>query len=373
MKKIKKNVIGIIKKFIKGFTLIELLVVIAIIAILTAIVLVVLSGPRDKANAAVAKQTVESVVRQVEIASTEGGGILAPVNNSTGGGPICSSCTSTETWPSIEKTGYTYNVVSDPDISDGSYSFSVTKADKPTVSASVVGGVGKIQEIPAVVSGGGGGGGSSGGGGSGGGGGSPPVITKSLSGNIAYYSSGFQITNPYSPSTVNDIVIGLKQNGITMYTATTPVTGNGNTLGNYSFPAVAQGTYDVYFSKPELPIYPPITISSSDSLITQFFISNPSVISGISILAADVYQNSSSSIITIDDKQAITNKVIGAISSFAPGSWVFTKAENAATPYSSFPIPFATSGGFSNISITIGDTDIVQNFSTRAFGDVNGT
>lgn len=347
MKKIKKGfdfvkLLGslVVKKFKKGFTLIELLVVIAIIAILATIVVVALSSSKNKANTAAAKQTASNVMHQVQISSSEGGGVVAPANSSTGGGNICSNCSSAEQWPSLQKFGYTYNATTDNDVSDGYYSFSLEKTDQPTVGVVISNGVGTITVTDPS------------GGGGGGGGGGGTVVTKSLSGNITYAK-----TNTLA---INNVMVVLKQNGVIKYSTT----NSGS--GAYSFPEVAQGIYDVYVSKPEAYNFG-ITqtgVNSTDTLPVSWHIDGTNILSGISFLAADVDGNT---IVDTNDKTLISNYIINH--AFPVGTWVFTKSEdiNASSP------AYATSNMFSNISITIGDSNVVQDFKVRAFGDVNGS
>jgi prepilin-type N-terminal cleavage/methylation domain-containing protein len=333
MRKLKKGFLFLVKKLKRGFTLIELLIVIAILGILGSVVFVSVAHSKEKANTAVAKATARDLMNN--LSSCEG--VLAPNDPSLGGGSICASDpenpeASIPTWPTLEKTGYVYSVVADDDTKDKTFSFSLEKENRPKITAHLVNGGISVEETAPVVA----------------------EVTKVLSGNITYAN--------LANSSMSNVTITLKQDGKTMYTTTTLAKA-----GDYSFPTVAQGTYDVYFSKSENAG----GINSTDAAQLNSWVTNH-YFGGIRILAGDVYQNSSKSTITAEDSNAIMNYFMtGGNPPFPVGQWVFTKSENVDTSYADFPIPFATSGGFSNISITIKDSDLVQNFVSLAFGDVN--
>ncbi|MEI8270450.1 MAG: carboxypeptidase-like regulatory domain-containing protein, partial [bacterium] len=184
-------------------------------------------------------------------------------------------------------------------------------------------------------------------------------------GNITYANA--------SSSAIDNVEVNLVKNGATVYTTTT------DSSGHYNFPEVLQGAYDVYLSRSGNINSATLLISGLDALYVKLFVLGSVQIYGISILAGDVYENSPNSILTSSDdnvtpSDSLSIQLIAAGSiTPSPGKWVFAKSENINTSYGGFPIPFATSGGFSNISITIGNADLVQNFTSRAYGDVNGS
>ena len=119
--------------FKKGFTLIELLIVIAIIGILAGVVLVSSKSSVDKAKRTSALTTAASVLPELVTCQDDGGGVVKPTSNSTGGNNICNaSGHTTISWSDLSKTGWTYNVTADSNISDGNFTFGI---DPPSGSS----------------------------------------------------------------------------------------------------------------------------------------------------------------------------------------------------------------------------------------------
>lgn len=107
----------------KGFTLVELLVVVSIIGILAGIVLVSLNSGRERTRKASLQSTLSSIITVANMCVNDGGTVTAPVSNTNGGGPICTSTANdiTEVWPALAVPGasYQYRTVSDTTISAG--------------------------------------------------------------------------------------------------------------------------------------------------------------------------------------------------------------------------------------------------------------
>ena len=139
--------------------------------------------------------------------------------------------------------------------------------------------------------------------------------TYPVSGNVAY---AFNTVN----NQMHDVTITLKQGGATIYTATTPSTGNGNFL----FPAVANGTYTVNLntSKP----WGGVTAADITLIQNHYKVTGATPLIGIKRLAADVVDNSSLAYVYSDDRDMINNKRLSPPTPFPTGNWVFTKAED---------------------------------------------
>ncbi|HNW71743.1 MAG TPA: chitobiase/beta-hexosaminidase C-terminal domain-containing protein [Candidatus Paceibacterota bacterium] len=186
------------------------------------------------------------------------------------------------------------------------------------------------------------------------------IVPRSVSGNASY---GVTSNNDF-----RGLTIYLKQNGETKYSTTTLSSGT----ASYSFSSVNPGTYDLYFSTSVSPG----SINTTDAVIAESFISNNTALSGIAILAADVYETSADSIIDSNDSSRIMSYFSANNTPMEAGDFVIVKSENVATPYTDFPIQFASASstpGFSNMTLVVGDSDITQNFNALSYGDVNGS
>ena len=176
-----------------------------------------------------------------------------------------------------------------------------------------------------------------------------------VSGNVAYAN----LVN----NQMHNVTVTLKQDGTTMYSTTTPLTGN----GNYEFLGVANGTYTVHLSSPK----PWGGVTSADIIAIQnhYKTPNPVLLNGIKRLAADVVDNSSSAIVILNDRTMVNNKRVNPNGvSFATGNWVFAKTAEIGNN----GIDYANTLG-STISITVLDGAVTQNFSALCYGDVDAS
>ncbi len=87
-----------------GFTLVELLVVIAIIGIISTIAITNLSATKEKAKDAVAKDSLNSILRSVELCLHDGGNLTTPTANAD----ICNN-NSYNKWPNLTENGWSWS------------------------------------------------------------------------------------------------------------------------------------------------------------------------------------------------------------------------------------------------------------------------
>jgi type IV pilus assembly protein PilA len=71
------NIAHLYRKTQRGFTIVELLIVIVVIAILAVITVMSYQGISDRANTSSAKTTAMTVIRKIEVYSSETGGFPA--------------------------------------------------------------------------------------------------------------------------------------------------------------------------------------------------------------------------------------------------------------------------------------------------------
>ena len=199
--------------------------------------------------------------------------------------------------------------------------------------------------------------------------------TVTFSGNVSYY---LNTTN----KEMHNVTVTLKQGANVMYTGVTPSTG----LGTFSIPGVAAGTYTVYFSL--ATAWGGVT-AADINLIQKHYttpVAPASLLVGIKRLAADVIPTSfgksgTDAYVVSDDRDLINVKRItpgaGTFGNFATGNWVFTKEgdvlQNPTPPSLTYTYIYANSGGVSNISITVGSSNVTQNFKSLCYGDVDAS
>jgi type IV pilus assembly protein PilA len=133
-KKIKRRKMKIKNR--KGFTLIELLVVIAIIGILASVILVAVSGARQRAVDSNALNSLKSAQTAAAVCMTDGLTINTPTANSS----ICGSDAKWPTLPSISSTvKWSYSATMSQDVTNGTFSYSASRDATHTVTCTETG------------------------------------------------------------------------------------------------------------------------------------------------------------------------------------------------------------------------------------------
>ena len=74
--------------------------------------------------------------------------------------------------------------------------------------------------------------------------------------------------------------------------------------------------------------------------------------------------------VTVDDRDLVNLKRTTPSIPFPTGNWLFTRSGDVGV--NSYPIPFANSGGYADITLTV-TGNIIQNFSSLCYGDVDAS
>ena len=116
-----------------------------------------------------------------------------------------------------------------------------------------------------------------------------------------------------------------------------------NAAGSYSFSGVTAGTYTLEVTTTKLWG----GVTATDVLLYRKHIANISSLSGIYLASGDV--NASGSL-TASDVLLIRKRIAAIINSFSVGDWLFN-----------------------NTTITVGNSNVTQNFNGIVYGDANGS
>ncbi|MEI7662249.1 MAG: hypothetical protein WCK34_08625, partial [Bacteroidota bacterium] len=179
-----------------------------------------------------------------------------------------------------------------------------------------------------------------------------------VSGNVAY---AFNLMNPQ----MHDVTVRLKQGAVVRYTTTTSSSGN----GNYLFPSVDPGSYTICLSSSK----PWGGVTTTDIAMIQNHYKTPggTPLVGIKRLAADVVANSSAAIVNAVDRDTISAKRVAPTFPFSTGNWLFTKIGDISL--NTYPIAYANSAGYSDITLTVSAAPVVQDFRSLCYGDVDAS
>ncbi len=152
----------------------------------------------------------------------------------------------------------------------------------------------------------------------------------SLSGHVTYTNSLFSALNQVK------VLVRDQQNNAVDSTVT-------DASGNYLFPYLLQGTYQVLFSTDQVPG----SINASDALVIGKHVVQIASLSGMNLKAADV---NASNTISGSDALLVLHRSVGNIETFPAGDWYFDAG-----------------------SVTITTSDKVLDATGICFGDVNSS